>query len=98
MRFMEKVLGLAVTNLIWFIVLCIYGVVVNNVFPVMNNAANGSGIYSQVHPIYNNIIMYGWIGLIIFGLGSLAYLLVSSHQDEYEQYQEYNPSENNRGF
>ena len=96
MRFMEKVILLTVVNLIWFIVLCIYGMVCSTVFPALGTAANSSGVYAQTRPIWVNIQTFGWIGLIISGIGSLIYLLLSSHQDEYEQYREYNPQENNR--
>ena len=98
MQFMEKVIGLVVINLIWFIVLCIYGVVCSTMFPMLDSSVNTTipDQYSTVHSIYSNVQTMGWIGLLIFGLGSIAYLLISSQQEEYEQYREYNPQENNR--
>lgn len=96
MIFTQKVIMLTVSQLIWIIVFFIYTVaVVRNVIPMMSTAANNSDIGGQVIPIYNNIVIYGYIGIILYGIGNLIYLMISAFKDEGEVYRTYDERMNN---
>ena len=87
MKFIEKVIGFTIFNLTTLFIMIIYHMAISNLVPALRSGANETGTYALCNPIWTNIEKVGWIFFMIILVGSAIYLLVSSHQDESEQYQ-----------
>lgn len=89
MRFVASTILLAFTGLIILVCTAVFSMTYGELSTVLQEQAVEHGIAGKVNHFLVTLETIGWICCVLMFAGAIVAYLVSSHYQEYEQYEDY---------
>lgn len=86
MNYIRATIGLVVFSAINLILAVVFNLVRSTLWEQLRTASNQTGVYSQVNPHLGNFEIVFWLLFIFSALGAIAWYIIGSHEEEYEEY------------
>jgi len=83
---MRATIFLGVLSFVNLVLAIIFNRVRAALWDALRTASNQTGVYSQVNPHLANFELVFWLIFIFSAVGAIAWFILGSHEEEYEQY------------
>jgi len=86
MNYIKATIGLVVFSAINLLLAVVFNLVRSTLWEQLRTAANQTGVYSEVNPHLINFEIVFWLLFIFSAIGAIAWYVIGSHEEEYEEY------------
>jgi len=86
MRYIGATIFLGFLSFINLILAISMNLVRTHLWTALRTASNMTGVYSDVNPHLVNIELVFWLIFIFSAVGAIAWYILGSHREEYEEY------------
>ena len=86
MNYIRATIFLAFLAFLNLILAITFNLIRSNVWEILRDASNMTGVYSEVNPHLINFELVFWLLFIFSAVGAIAWYILGSHQEEHEEY------------
>ena len=86
MNYIRATIFLAFVSFLNLILAITFNLIRSNVWTILRDASNMTGVYSDVNPHLINFELVFWLLFIFSAVGAIAWYILGSHQEEHEEY------------
>jgi len=86
MNYVRATVFLGILSFINLVLAIVFNRVRVALWDAIRTGANETGIYDQVNPHLVNLELVFWLLFILSAVGAIAWFILGSHREEYEEY------------